>query len=164
MSKKTACIFLGHPIKFRIPNTWYNFPGLIGDIEVFFGIECVLPLTLHWLNIVGSELWGECAQQKPWDAESFTNTWNNLQVTLWTHLVFLDTLSAFSLGMVGLSISLVSVILTKHPSPDPKNKSQMKFKLDFCQNIVQLTWTDFFYISTIINYWLFYWLFTIYLT
>ena len=56
---------------------------------------------------------------------------------------FLDTLSAFSLGMVGLSISLVSVILTKHPFPDPKNKSQMKFKLDFCQNIVQLTWTDF---------------------
>ena len=134
-------------------------------IEVFLGIECVLPLTLHWLNIVGSELWGECAQQKPWDAESFTNTWNNLQVTLWTHLVlFLDTLSAFSLGMVGLSISLVSVILTKHSSPDPKNKSQMKFKLDFLSKYCSTDLNWFFYISTIINYWLFFWLFTIYLT
>ena len=32
-------------------------------------------------RVVGCELWGQCPQQEPGDAESFINSWNNLQVS-----------------------------------------------------------------------------------
>ena len=41
-------------------------------------------------HVVGRQLWGECSQQKSWDAESFANTWNNLQVTVVSTLEHLN--------------------------------------------------------------------------